>query len=404
MSAELEWLNKGIDAARSGDVGTARDLLSRVVNDDPNNETAWLWLASVVESDEELRICLENVLTLNPDNENARARLALLDQTAPAVPAPKPEPLPQEITTPSTLAPSPTEFDIEEIVGCPYCGQDADSKDTLCPHCRKPLVIERPKDSPAPSRIWILTASWMLLAIIYIAIDWIIFSALLALISGGEQGGIVAEYTTGVITAYLVNPASNPDITPQTMTLILQILLAAEGIAIAWCLAIAFMLPSRRSGAGLIASLVILVNAILMIFEFIIGIHVSLLKLIPTVVVGIFLFTGTGDFVWETVRYSLSLDRGLVTALDYYNRGRRHREKGMTANAILHWERAVAIEPGRVAFLIPLANALYRAGRYQEASEHVRAALGQMPFDSPESENLRQFLKTIQTRLPTDTQ
>lgn len=75
-SRELEEkLKSGITAARSGNRSTARRLLEEVIAQDPNNELAWIWMASVVESTSERRICLERVLEINP--RNARAREAL---------------------------------------------------------------------------------------------------------------------------------------------------------------------------------------------------------------------------------------------------------------------------------------------------------------------------------------
>jgi ferric-dicitrate binding protein FerR (iron transport regulator) len=41
-----------------------------------------LWLASVVETDEDRRVCFENVLELNPDNMTAKAQLNKLEQKA----------------------------------------------------------------------------------------------------------------------------------------------------------------------------------------------------------------------------------------------------------------------------------------------------------------------------------
>jgi hypothetical protein len=45
---------------------------------DDQNETAWLWLSACVDSVEEQRICLENVLLLNPNNAKARRGLDAL--------------------------------------------------------------------------------------------------------------------------------------------------------------------------------------------------------------------------------------------------------------------------------------------------------------------------------------
>jgi Tol biopolymer transport system component len=71
-------LKAGIEAAQQGDKKTARNLLKQVLADDPNNELAWMWLASAVESLDERRACLQKVLQINPNNARAREALSRL--------------------------------------------------------------------------------------------------------------------------------------------------------------------------------------------------------------------------------------------------------------------------------------------------------------------------------------
>ncbi len=66
-----EILQAGINFAKEGKRQEARQFLLRVVADEPENETAWLWLASVSEYPEELLVFLQNVLKINPENERA---------------------------------------------------------------------------------------------------------------------------------------------------------------------------------------------------------------------------------------------------------------------------------------------------------------------------------------------
>jgi hypothetical protein len=73
-------LQQGIAAARSGRSIEARQVLRQVVNGDPTNEMAWLWLSGLVESDDQKRNCFEQVLRANPDNVYARAGLARLQR------------------------------------------------------------------------------------------------------------------------------------------------------------------------------------------------------------------------------------------------------------------------------------------------------------------------------------
>lgn len=66
-----EMLRKGIEAAQSGDRAEARSFLLNVTDADPDNESAWLWLASISEYPEELLVFLNNVLRVDPSNERA---------------------------------------------------------------------------------------------------------------------------------------------------------------------------------------------------------------------------------------------------------------------------------------------------------------------------------------------
>lgn len=70
-----QLLHEGMAAARAGDKETARTKLRELVALDQYNEKGWFWLASVAESIEERRVCLGNVVVINPDNEKAKQML-----------------------------------------------------------------------------------------------------------------------------------------------------------------------------------------------------------------------------------------------------------------------------------------------------------------------------------------
>lgn len=72
---DIDALRQGIYAARQGRRAEARAWLREALRRDPNNEQAWLWLSTVVETDSEYQMCLERALAINPLNETTRARL-----------------------------------------------------------------------------------------------------------------------------------------------------------------------------------------------------------------------------------------------------------------------------------------------------------------------------------------
>lgn len=75
-----ELLRQGIEDVRNGNRSAARQKLEKVVELDENSEKGWLWLASVVDTDQEKRVCLGNVLHINPANDRARKALEALEE------------------------------------------------------------------------------------------------------------------------------------------------------------------------------------------------------------------------------------------------------------------------------------------------------------------------------------
>lgn len=72
MSANVEaMVREGIAAAKAGRKDEARALLSKAVDLNPYHSEGWLWLSGVMESDDDQRTCLENVLTIDPTNQRA---------------------------------------------------------------------------------------------------------------------------------------------------------------------------------------------------------------------------------------------------------------------------------------------------------------------------------------------
>jgi hypothetical protein len=68
-------VSEAIQAHRAGNNTEAEDLLRRAIELDDNHEMAWLWMSAVVESTEDRIKCLEFVIEINPNNDNARRGL-----------------------------------------------------------------------------------------------------------------------------------------------------------------------------------------------------------------------------------------------------------------------------------------------------------------------------------------
>lgn len=75
-----EWMREGIEAARNNNKIIARDFFRRVLEVDPDNELAWMWMAQAADRTPERRQALERVLEINPNNERAIQALQRIEQ------------------------------------------------------------------------------------------------------------------------------------------------------------------------------------------------------------------------------------------------------------------------------------------------------------------------------------
>ncbi|MFP4345052.1 MAG: tetratricopeptide repeat protein [Anaerolineales bacterium] len=75
-------LKEAVRLIKAGDKQAGRRLLKQILKADPQNESAWLWMASGVSDNQQRIYCLEQVLKINPDHEMARRGLAHLRSQA----------------------------------------------------------------------------------------------------------------------------------------------------------------------------------------------------------------------------------------------------------------------------------------------------------------------------------
>ena len=70
-----DLLQAGKRAFTEGDVRLAHDLWREAATVDPYDERVWMALLRVLNSPEDKRVCLENILAINPLNAKARRQL-----------------------------------------------------------------------------------------------------------------------------------------------------------------------------------------------------------------------------------------------------------------------------------------------------------------------------------------
>jgi tetratricopeptide (TPR) repeat protein len=127
-------LRQGVAICKAGQHQEARRILTQVVELDPDNESAWLWLSGVVDSLQERRHCLEQVLRINPGNAHARNGLTWLERQAAQTALPP---------APASVAAQPDQA-LTNGEPCPFCNKSVPTQNVACPHCGRDLVTVCP--------------------------------------------------------------------------------------------------------------------------------------------------------------------------------------------------------------------------------------------------------------------
>ncbi|MCZ7538320.1 MAG: tetratricopeptide repeat protein [Anaerolineae bacterium] len=112
-------LHQAVEHAQAGRRDEARRLLQEYLQTSPDNEVAWLWLASVAADQAEYQRALREVLRVNPSNQQARALLDQFQQQyGPRPPAARRCPRPKHSAPPP---PRPMGYE-SVVVGTPEQG------------------------------------------------------------------------------------------------------------------------------------------------------------------------------------------------------------------------------------------------------------------------------------------
>lgn len=358
-----QWLRDGIAAAQAGRRKEARELLLRVVEVNEASEQAWLWLSSVVDSDEDRLIALENVLALNPDNVQARAGLKWLTQQGAGAEA-APEPVRQ------ASAPAP-EFELTPD-GCVYCARPVGEWDARCPHCGGRLVSKHFKTNERSAMGHMLHAFWLILAGINLA-DLFLIGLFWQNNSIPEilRGYLPYAVGRGVIGEMALSAPLDPDLQIQ---LARYLLLGLAVLGALDALGLFLRRPLAHTLGVVLIALHLLVGLALFVLGFL-GYLMAAIRAVFTVILTTFLFSTVDDFAREPRWERLAPDRHLRNDADFYARGRVYEKKGMWAKALLHWRRAAAINPQRDVYFASLARAYAHLGRYDLALRQVEQAI-----------------------------
>lgn len=436
-------LSDAMTAARAGRREEARALLMRVLETDERNVQAWLWLSGVVDDPEQMRICLSNVLHLEPTNPHALKGMAIFEQKygklqasgvgarsadsvmdiltrygpspvfAPAAPASGAVPMPastepggQATTGPTVpLAPSPDDPPVsaastsDPTIGlgpapCPCCGYNAPLNRTHCPQCHKSMLLFTLPDHLKGSRaLTILALLWALPTIIGAVIIFVLF-----------LGNIINTATTYGTSGILM----------VIMLICLAIVFfAVSGLFLFPWIFFWKKLYQKRPWAYILAAigvgLTTLWNVVALIVmlcalanipraEWMNIFYRSQMSEMENVLLYTFAFLWSGVQIFLLVKgypdvfgkYRRVPYIVTKTASDvHYNYGLDMKEKGMWYAAMLEWEAAVYTSPKDTHYLHALALAQAQLKLRGKALSTMRQALALEPSNGSLQETFR---------------
>jgi hypothetical protein len=206
-----DLLERAIAALNEGRKAEARQLLMQILRQDRRNEKAWLWMSGAVDTDQERRVCLEQVLSINPDNEMARRGLELLRVVGRASPPARVPPPPEaEPAVPSSepeKVEQPPQLPVEEDeAGVSDLGAVVDEAEA-----KVPGQIPQQQRSARPGRnLAIGLVLFGLFGVILVAAWWAINSGFLS----SRSPPPVAGGVTQVISPAGMDSVSGPSGTP----------------------------------------------------------------------------------------------------------------------------------------------------------------------------------------------
>ena len=373
-------LREGIAAAKSGQRERARELLTRVVEQDEENASAWLWLSGVVDNLEDREVCLENVLALDPDNDRARKELALVrkekdkeTQVAAEVVTPFFGP---DLAPPASLALD--EFDNEYL--CPYCAASTKPKDRRCRACGGKLWGSFRKREKRSAAMWVAMALQALntiqTAIIPLILSLVVFGA-----ASGELSAWMRMYAelSGVSSATIRTWAGIAFLV--TLLPFLFSLTVLIGLCVRWKPVFYLLLIDAALGLAL-AVVSIVVSFPSDMAPFLGGSYICTGVVVFAALARLFLaFQIEDDFALEKQRILLRLDSGITSVPMILARGHEYAKLKMWALAALHMRRAVAMVPDRLEGRAALTLTYLKLKRYDLAAYALEEARRISPGD-----------------------
>jgi tetratricopeptide (TPR) repeat protein len=403
-----ELLQRGIALARAGQREEARAALMQVVEENEQSELGWLWLSGVIDDPSDIRVCLENVLELNPENQQARQGLSWIDAH---YGAPEPQPEPQPAPQPAAPAPlpmllnpvqapepapvvQPEEPEREAENPCPYCGSPTTLSDRTCLNCRRSLMVRTSANTSRSIFTTILAGLRFLEAGLTALSGCIVIGAAVAAYQAIQRapqpgGGLGSQSpltiaTVGVLVfvfAGFLFSVGRGLLRQARWAYITTIVLAAFSLIgfilqlIGSQLALATITATARAQAATLP-----ISSIQAAFNGVILVAVVLQVLYLGLIAG-----GFRDFFGPMLRFAPSFKQ--QDHATNYNNGVAYKNRGMWYMAMREWELASGRAPFDLNYLHALGLAYAQVGRFRKARETLAKGLEIAPTNAQLNES-----------------
>jgi tetratricopeptide (TPR) repeat protein len=441
----VDLLQQGIAAARAGHREQARGLLMQLVEADERNEQGWLWLAGVVDDPDDMRTCLQNVLDLNPANQQARQGLAWIESRygshAPPseLPAASPaQPAAFEIAAPAARHAPPKNFadnrrtyagpvtklaaapaassaraaapetarlatPVEPIVApapehpCPYCGAPTMLKQQSCTQCRGDLMIRAAPPDKRSLPLAVLGFLWGIGGVLVLLVGMLSFFLFLGARQAAQAGpsagsadtlllAVAITLVIGMLCIALARGLLARRRWAYYANIVLIVLSSFGTLSSAG--AGTLLIGLLGSSLGRAASAGAAARTISLILVAVLGIAFVLLPIAMTIL-------SYRDFFGPKLRFQPAVEP--AEHLVHYNNGIAYKNRGMWYMAAQEWEAAVGKKPHEPNYLHALGLAYAQLKQPDKAGATLDRAI-QIAPENPQIKESRALIDQMATK------
>lgn len=391
-----ELFEQGVAAAQAGRREEARALLMQVVEADERNEHAWLWLASVVDDPNDLRVCLENVLHLNPQHAQARHVLdQLVAQAQPTAAPPASLPEPQTPAAAPATTSHPQSLATNEQRPCVYCGATTADDQQRCSVCGKSLMLRLDPSPNKSSALRMLTILSGIGSVLTILSGIVMFVAGFVLAQGSEMLKEQPKQFQRELQRSLP-PGTRLPAGFDAMQFLDVISFFVYGVALTFLVSgVFYMFVTRALGrqrrwAYVIAIILSVINgawyAFALSLEAMFGsftLNTLFSAAIQTLMI-VLTVLSYRDFWGPKVRFQPEVGYG--DDVVHYNNGVAYKKRGMWYMAAREWEAAARKAPNNIEYLHALGLIYAQIKHF----DHARLTLDRAVAIAPDNAQLRE--------------